>query len=294
MVDETMALLAQALMPGRPAWFVDATFGAGGHAKAILAHIPWSRVVAIDADPAAVARAGELAAQFPSRLKPVHANFAQLEPALAKLGTGQVDGVIYDLGLSSLQLADPRRGFSFALDAPLDLRFDPSSDDPSAAQLLAEFSERELSDILFRLGDERHARRIARSVAQRRRRSPLETTSDLVGAVLRALPAGRRRQRIHPATRTFLALRIAVNRELERLESSLTQALARTRRGGRIIVIGFHSGEDRTVKQTFARWRRAGSVNVLTPKPLRPQRSEVTANPRSRSAKLRAVEKLGE
>ena len=272
---------------------MDCTFGAGGHTRAILTRIPGSRVIVLDADPHAVARAQALAREYPDRVTPIHANFAHLGEALDSAGVREVNGIMYDLGLSSLQLADAERGFAFADQGDLDMRLDPTSDAATAAQLLATAKEGDIADIIFEFGDERNARRIARQIVKRRERSPLRTTSDLVAAVLSAQPRGSRRGAIHPATRTFLALRMAVNRELDSLAASLEQAIAHVRPGGRIVVISFHSGEDRVVKHTFAAWRRAGTAEVLTRKPVTPTQTEMLANPRSRSAKLRAVERSG-
>lgn len=307
MLEEALALLQPAAgespaAPGEgpaeprecpPGLFVDCTFGAGGHTKSILARIPGSRVIALDADPHAVARAQALAREYPGRVTPLHVNFAHLAQALESLMVREVDGILYDLGLSSLQLADADRGFAFAGEGALDMRLDPTSDAATAAQLLATAKEGEIADIIFEFGDERNARRIARQIVRRRERSPLRTTSDLVAAVLSAQPASTRHRRsgIHPATRTFLALRMAVNGDLESLASSLEQALAHVRPGGRIAVISFHSGEDRVVKHSFAAWRRAGSAEILTRKPVTPTQTEIAANPRSRSAKLRGAQR---
>jgi 16S rRNA (cytosine1402-N4)-methyltransferase len=205
----------------------------------------------------------------------------------------EVNGIMYDLGLSSLQLADAARGFAFAGHGELDMRLDPTSDAATAAELLATAKEGEIADIIFEFGDERNARRIARQIVRRRERSPLRTTSDLVAAVLAAQPRTTRGRRsaIHPATRTFLALRMAVNGDIETLASSLEQAIAHVMPGGRIIVISFRSGEDRIVKHTFAAWRRVGIAEVVTRKPLTPTQTEILGNPRSRSAKLRAAER---
>jgi 16S rRNA (cytosine1402-N4)-methyltransferase len=290
MLEESMALLLPA-GDGRQPVFVDATFGAGGHTETILLRSRSSRVIALDADPAAVARAQQMASRYPGRLDAVHANYAQLDEALDECSVREVDGIMFDLGLSSLQLADTSRGFSFAGDEPLDMRLDPTSNAKTAADLLATMSERELADVIDNYGDDRFARRIARQIVWRRERTPLKTTSDLVAAVLSAQPKGmpRAHRGIHPATRTFQALRIAVNDETRNLERGLEQALARVRFGGRVVAISFHSGEDRVVKRTFRAWTDAGRTEALTRKPLTPGADEVAANPRARSAKLRAV-----
>jgi 16S rRNA (cytosine1402-N4)-methyltransferase len=286
-----MSLLLPAARGRASPIFVDATFGAGGHTAAILARCPAARVIALDTDPAAATRARELEASTAGRVIPVHANFAQLGDALDALDCGEVDGIMYDLGLSSLQLSDLERGFAFSGTGALDMRLDPSSEAPTAATLLATLKEGEIADIIFEYGDERNARRIAHQIVRRRERSPLRSTSDLVAAVLSAQPRSKRRTAIHPATRTFLALRMAVNRELESLEQTLSTAIRYVRPGGRIAVISFHSGEDRVVKRQFAAWRVAGLVDVLTRKPLTPSALEIAANPRSRSAKLRAAQR---
>ena len=291
MLGESVDLVLSGPALGSGATVVDATFGAGGHTKEILSRQPSGRVIALDADPAAVARAVELSSRYPGRLTAVHANFAELDEALEELGIDGVDGILYDLGLSSIQLADTERGFSFAGDEPLDMRLDPTSDDPTAADLLNTMSERDLADLIHAGGDERFARRIARQIVMRRGRSPLRKTSDLVAAVLAAQPRGASRAKIHPATRTFQALRMAVNRDVERLERGLAAAGRRLRPGARVAVISYHSGEDRLVKRVFRRWERDGVATVITRKPMTPSIEETRANPRSRSAKLRVAER---
>lgn len=292
MLGESVELVLSERALGSGATIVDATFGAGGHTKEILSRQPSGRVIALDADPAAVERAVELSSRYPGRLTAVHANFAELDEALEELGVDGVDGILYDLGLSSIQLADTERGFSFAGDEPLDMRLDPTSGDPTAADLLNSTSERDLADLIFASGDERFARRIAHQIVTRRTRSPLRRTSDLVAAVLAAMPRNASRGKIHPATRTFQALRMAVNHDVERLERSLAAAARRLRAGARAVVISYHSGEDRTVKRVFRRWEHDALAKTLTRKPMTPTLEEMKANPRSRSAKLRAAERL--
>ncbi|HEY7994968.1 MAG TPA: 16S rRNA (cytosine(1402)-N(4))-methyltransferase RsmH [Candidatus Eremiobacteraceae bacterium] len=292
MLEESVDLVLPERALGSAATIVDATFGAGGHTKAILSRQPSGRVIALDADPAAFERAVELSSRYPGRLTAVHANFADLDEALDELGVDGVDGILYDLGLSSIQLADAERGFSFAGDEPLDMRLDPTTGDPTAADLLNTLSERQLADLIHGSGDERFARRIARQIVTRRARSPLRKTSDLVAAILSALPRNASRGKIHPATRTFQALRMAVNHDVERLERSLAAAARRLRPGARAVVISYHSGEDRSVKRVFRRWEHDGLANVITRKPMTPTVEETKANPRSRSAKLRAAERL--
>jgi len=296
MLAQTIGVLFPALQTRSAPLVVDATFGGGGHTRAILEQVHGARVIAVDADPAAFDRAQALAREYPGRVLPIHANFIALRERLEAMNIRDADAVLYDLGLSSLQLADARRGFAFSGEGALDMRLDPTSDTATAAQLLATAKEGEIADIIFEFGDERNARRIARQIVKRRERSPLRTTSDLVAAVLAAQPrpARGRRSAIHPATRTFLALRMAVNADLDNLAKSLQDAIACVRPGGRIAVISFHSGEDRVVKHQFAAWRRAGIAEMLTRKPLQPAQTEIAANPRSRSAKLRAVERARE
>lgn len=291
MLEESVDLVLSERALGSRATIVDATFGAGGHTEEILARLPSGRVIALDADPAAVVRAVELSDRYPGRLTAVHANFAELDEALDELGVDGVDGILYDLGLSSIQLGDAGRGFSFAGDEPLDMRLDPTSDDPTAADLLNTLPERDLADLIYQSGDERFARRIAHQIVTRRARSPLRKTSDLVAAVLAAQPRGAARGKIHPATRTFQAMRMAVNHDVERLERGLAAAVRRLRPGARAVVISYHSGEDRSVKRIFRRWEHDGLATVITRKPMTPTVEEIKANPRSRSAKLRVAER---
>jgi 16S rRNA (cytosine1402-N4)-methyltransferase len=255
--------------------YVDATFGAGGHSARILAALgPSGRLVAIDADPAARTRA-----IADPRFTLVHANFRDLADVLDGLAIDWVDGVLYDLGVSSMQFDEGERGFSFREAAPLDMRLDPTRGE-SAAEFIARADETELADAIYRYGDERNSRRIARAIKAR----PPRDTVELAAVVAGAVHVRGKRERIHPATRTFQALRIAVNDELGALEASLDGAFARTAEGGRIAAISFHSLEDRIVKQRFRDDPRAVRV---TRKPIVPGEAELAANPRARSAKLR-------
>lgn len=286
MVREVVDLLVPARSTG--GWYLDATVGAGGHTRALCESAgPTARVVALDQDAEAlVAAAGtlqELATQVIFR----HGNFGQLGVVLDELGLGPLDGALLDLGVSSTQLDAPRRGFSFQAEGPLDMRMN-SEQTLSAVVLVNQWSEAELADLITQYGQERWARRIARAIVQAR---PIATTTALAACIVRALPRGRAWQRIHPATRTFQALRLAVNRELETLETALPQLLSRLRPGGRIVVLAYHSLEDRIVKQTFRQAAAAGTLTILTRKPLRPTEAEVQANPRARSARLRAAER---
>ncbi len=291
MLQECLSLLRSTGNSARERVFVDATFGAGGHSLGLLDAGPRDKVIALDADPAAVERARVMARKYSGRLIPKHANFGELGEVLDRAGVRSVDGILYDLGISSLQLADRSRGFSFAGDEPLDMRLDPTSDSPSASDLLNTLSQSELETILRDYGDERHARAIARSIVRRRPRVRTWRTGDLVAAVLSAQPRSASRGRIHPATRTFQALRIAVNHDLRNIERSLETAVRRLSPAGRVVVISFQSAEDRIVKHRFKAFEQAGLARVVTRKPLRPSEGEVAANVRSRSAKLRAVER---
>jgi 16S rRNA (cytosine1402-N4)-methyltransferase len=264
--------------------YVDATFGAGGHTALMLAALgPRGRLIALDADPSARAFAPDDA-----RLTLMHANFRTLAAQLDTLEIAHVDGVLMDLGVSSMQFDEPERGFSFRAAAPLDMRMDPTAGE-SAATFLATRDEREIADVIYRFGEERASRRIARAiVALRDAGTPVRDTLDLAGVVARAAGRGGRTA-IHPATRTFQALRIAVNDELGALTAGLDAALARTIPGGRVAVISFHSLEDRIVKQTFREDPRA---HAITRKPIVAAPDEVASNPRARSAKLRVAERV--
>jgi len=266
--------------------YVDATVGSGGHAEAILERIgPSGLLIGLDRDPEAIAFAQDRLARFGEAVRLVRANFATLRATLQGLGVARVDGVLMDLGVSSLQLARPERGFSFSLTGPLDMRMDPAIP-TTAADLVNRLPEHALAEILARYGEEPFARRIAREIVRSR---PLRTTEELREAVARAVPRRAWPRRIDVATRTFQALRIAVNQELEALEQALPQAVDVLVPGGRLVVIAFHSLEDRIVKQFL---RRTERVRILTPKPVRPSPEEVRQNPRARSARLRAAEKL--
>lgn len=270
-------------------FYIDATVGGGGHAEAILERITNGRLLGIDRDPLALAAARERLARFGEKVSLVHGNFAEIGALHAESGLPPADGVLADLGLSSLQLADTDRGFSFSAEGPLDMRMDPSSA-TTAADLVNTSSERELADLIFNFGEERQSRRIARAIMRAR---PIRTSTELAQVVTRAIPSRPGPHHIHPATRTFMALRLAVNGELDNLERFLAQALAMLAAGGRIVLISFHSLEDRRVKQAFIAWRREGRARVLTRKVVRPGEEEMRRNPRARSAKLRAAEKVG-
>jgi 16S rRNA (cytosine1402-N4)-methyltransferase len=258
---------------------VDMTLGAGGHAEALL-RSGVHRVIGVDRDPEALSIVSERLASFGDRLRVIGSTFAEVELR------GPVDGVLYDLGVSSMQLDRAGRGFGYRQDGPLDMRM--GGEGPSAADLVNELPEEELANLIFELGGEHRSRRIARAIVRARERSPIETTDALARVVAGAM--GRRPGGPHPARRTFQALRIAVNRELEELAASLPQAVELLAPGGRVVVLSYHSLEDRIVKRTFLEDRR---LVRLTKKPVRPEEDEIAANPRARSARLRAAERVG-
>lgn len=281
-----------ALDPARGGLFVDCTVGAGGHARALL-QAGAERLLGLDRDAEALPAAAAALRPWADRVDLVHADFRTLDDMLAERGIGGIDGgALADLGLSSLQLDGEGRGFSFRFDAPLDMRMDRSRG-PTAADLLRGADESQIADVIHEYGEERYARRIARGLVAARGREPLTSTGQLAEAVRRAVPR-RGRQRIHPATRTFQALRIWVNRELEGLDAWVPAVCRRLRAGARLAVISFHSLEDRIVKRALRGLaQQAGvAIRVLTRRPVRPAEAEVARNPRARSARLRAAERL--
>jgi len=290
LLNEVVAGLA----PRTGGRYVDGTLGGGGHALAILAaSSPAGRLLGIDADPSALAAAAARLAIYGERSTLVHGNFRDLARLARECDFAPIDGLLLDLGVSSHQLDTPERGFSFANDAPLDMRLDPTRG-MTAADLLNETPERELADLIYRYGEEHGSRRIARFIAEARHKRPIATTGELADLVARAL--GGRHGKIHPATRTFQALRIAVNHELESLEVVLPQAVELLAPGGRIAVISFHSLEDRIVKLFFraeSGYGGAGEarLQIITKKPIEASATEARINPRSRSAKLRIAER---
>ena len=263
---------------------VDGTVGGGGHALSLAQRVGSSGlVIGLDRDPAALTAAEEKLAGLPVKL--VESNFAELPAVLAQLGMSHVDGVLLDLGLSSDQLADPQRGFSFDAAGPLDLRFNPAEGEP-AWRLVERLSEKQLADLIYRWGEERFSRRIARRIVEQRKQQPIRTARQLAELVRRSVPRGRGPGRIDPATRAFQALRIAVNEELESLQTALEAIADCLAPGGKLTVISFHSLEDRPVKEAF---RHDPRYEPLTKKPLRPSDEEIARNPRARSAKMRVA-----
>jgi 16S rRNA (cytosine1402-N4)-methyltransferase len=263
--------------------YVDATFGAGGHSRAILDRLETGRLLAFDADPSAIPRAAEIA---DPRFTFIPANFRELCEQLDRQAIGSIDGILFDLGVSSMQFDDPERGFSLGKPAPLDMRMNPYAG-RTAYDVLSSASERELADMFFHYGEERAARRIAHAIVERRASGTLPaTTTEFASLIAGIVHRPGRRERIHPATRVFQALRIAVNDELDALREGLHAAIGRLRSAGRVAVISFHSLEDRIVKHTF---RDDERLEVLTRRPLAPTEHEITQNVRARSAKLRAA-----
>ena len=272
--------------------FVDGTLGMGGHAKAILDCIGHEgRLIGIDRDAQVLAIAKNRLENCSGQCDFVHKNYRAIDTVLTKLNIEKVDGILLDLGLSSFQLDNPERGFSLRTEGPLDMRMDQESP-ISAFDLVNSLSEKEISFILKNFGQERWHYRIARYVVSQRSEKPIETTKELSNVVLRAMPRASKREKAHPATRTFQAFRIAVNRELEGLEEALDKCVSALKPGGRIAVLAFHSLEDRIVKQGFRRMAKGGLLDLITKKPLRTTDEEAGRNPRARSARLRVAERI--
>jgi len=302
LLQETLDFLA----PERGGLFVDCTLGLGGHSEAILQSSSDTRVLGIDRDLSALEYAQQRLAAFGERFNAVHANFHDIADVLRDAREIDPAGILADLGVSSLQFDSAERGFSFRFDAPLDMRMDPATG-PTAADLLAELPESEIAKIIFEFGEERHSRRIARRIVERRDQGqPIKTTTELADLVLRAIGGGKWKQ-IHPATRTFQGLRIAVNGELEGLSQFVETSIDLLKPGGQLVVISFHSLEDRIIKQEFRRLAgqcqcpprvpvcscgKRKAVEILTKRPVTAGEQELGENPRSRSAKLRGCRKL--
>jgi 16S rRNA (cytosine1402-N4)-methyltransferase len=287
MVDEAMRFLE----PQRGGTYVDCTVGLGGHTRALLDGGA-DAVIGIDRDPQALAVAARALAAYGARVRLTHADYRDFDAVLDRHDVGAVAGTLADLGVSSMQFDAEGRGFSFRRDEPLDMRMDQSQG-ATAAEKLAVIEETALADVIFQFGEERKSRRIARAIVGARSQAPIETTGQLA-AIVRRAAGGKGWQRIDPATRTFQALRIWVNGELDRLDEFLRSAAARLRAGGRLVVISFHSLEDRIVKHTLRALDRGdGLVRVLTGKPMLPGDDEIERNPRARSAKLRVAERVG-
>ncbi len=286
LLDESVSLLLE----GGGRLFVDATVGLGGHAYEILKRNPEAYLIGIDKDEEALERAEERLKEFEGRFSLYRADYSDIDLVLKEEGVEEVDGILMDLGVSMLQLKTPKRGFSFMEEAPLDMRMDKSQR-LTAYDVVNRYSERELYRILKEYGEERFAGRIARAIVQARRKKPIETTKELAEIVEKAVPKGFYKK-IHPATKTFQAIRIEVNGELDSLKNALVKIPNLLNRGGRVAVISFHSLEDRIVKHTFRFFEREGKLRVLTKKPITPGEEEIKKNPPSRSAKLRVAERV--
>jgi 16S rRNA (cytosine1402-N4)-methyltransferase len=287
MVKEVVAWLR----PVAGGIYIDATVGEGGHAAAILGSSePSGRIIGLDHDAAAVAAASDNLRRFSNRVTLIHANFREAFSVLQDIGVSQIDGALLDLGVSSRQLDTPARGFSFQHEGPLDMRMDPREAE-TAADLVNRRPEAELARIIYEYGEERYSRRIARAIIRSRQRGAILTTQALVAVIRGSVPPPYLHGRLHFATRTFQALRIAVNHELEHLRASLETLAGLLKSGGRLVVLSFHSLEDRVVKQTFRELTRgqASEFLVLTKRPMTPSPAECRENPRARSAKLRAL-----
>ena len=303
-----LAETIELLNPQNGEVFVDATLGLGGHTQAILSVSDTIKIIGIDQDAEAIKFAKERLEKFGERINIFHANFSEIKQVLADAKVEKVDGILADLGVSSLQFDSGERGFSFRFDAKLDMRMNADSSDETAAELLENLSETEIADLIYKYGEERNSRRIARRIVWKKQiGEPIRTTKELAETVEKAIGRGKSKDKIHPATRTFQALRIAVNRELEILEQFLIDSIDVLKTDGRLAVITFHSLEDRIVKQTLQ--KLAGKclcpprlpqcvcgarreVEILTRKPIAPSHKELGENPRARSAKLRVCRKL--
>jgi 16S rRNA (cytosine1402-N4)-methyltransferase len=305
LLQETVEMLA----PAGGEIFVDCTLGLGGHTEAILQAAESASVIGIDQDAEAIGLATERLRKFGERVNIFHANFAEIKAVLERAGVQKVNGVLADLGVSSLQFDDAKRGFSFRFDAPLDMRMNADPDIETAAELLERLSEEEIADLIYNYGEERMSRRIARRIVWKREiGEAVKTTRELAETVEKAIGRGAKsKDKIHPATRTFQALRVAVNREIEILEEFIRDATDVLKSDGRLAIITFHSLEDRVVKQTFQKLAgkcscpprlpqcvcgAARVIEILTRKPIVPSEAETTENPRARSAKLRVCAKI--
>lgn len=289
MIEEVMRYLDPE--PGEV--IVDCTVGEGGHASRILGAIrPGGRLIGIDQDEEVLARAKEKLKDYDGLYTLLWENFKNLDSILKRLKVTRIDGALFDLGLSSFQLEAPARGFSFQREAPLDMRMDKRRK-ITAFDLVNHLAQAEMAKILRDFGGERWSNRIARQIVRARKNGPITTTTQLAEIVRRAVPDRNRYKRIHPATRTFQAFRIVVNQELEALETGLSATIEALAEGSRVLVISFHSLEDRIVKNKFKKFAKAGVLEILTKKPIRPRADEVRVNPRCRSAKLRVGRKKG-
>jgi 16S rRNA (cytosine1402-N4)-methyltransferase len=283
-----VAEVIEHLAPGRGGVFLDCTVGLGGHARAML-DAGATRVIGIDRDPQAIERAGDALRDAGGRVELVHGDYRRFDEVLDARRVGAIDGLLADLGVSSMQLDAPGRGFGFMRDGPLDMRMDPTSGS-TAAEMLAAVDEKTLADVIYELGEERYARRVARAIVEARRTRAIDTTGSLAEIVRRAIPR-RGYTRIDAATRTFQAIRLWVNGELDGLDDFVTRASKRLAPGGRLVMLTFHSLEDRIAKHTLRALQAAQTITLRTKRPLVPSDAEIERNPRARSAKLRAAER---
>jgi 16S rRNA (cytosine1402-N4)-methyltransferase len=274
--------------------YVDATLGFGGYTELIAGQLGSGKVIGIDADKSALDLVEQRLSSQISEGKIIlkHSNFRLIEQVLSELRINSVDGIVADLGLSSMELDDVSRGFSFKDNAQLDMRFDTSSDAITAADIVNSYSQEDLYNLFRDLGDEPFSGRIARVIVEGRKKKNIATTTELVNLILSIVPSKFLKRSIHPATRVFQALRMEVNDEIGALNSLLASSLNLLNSSGRLVIVSFHSGEDRIVKNIFREWKAQGFVNILTKKPITPSEIELGANPRSRSAKLRIIEKI--
>jgi len=288
LLNESMEIL----QPKSGGIYLDLTFGGGGHSEQILKlSSPDGIVIAIDQDAFAIKKAQKLKETYQERLKIIKANFSKCYSTLVDMGFSAFDGIIMDIGVSSFQLEDPNRGFSFLKDGPLDMRMDQNN--PLNARIIVnEWSRFEIENIIRHFGQERFAKKIALKIEEKRKISPIETTLELASIVKEAVPAYFYKK-IHPATKTFQALRIVVNSEIDNLKEGLINAIKLLKVGGRLVVISFHSLEDKVIKETFKSYSQQNIVSILNKKPIVPSQEEIETNPRARSAKLRSIEKIG-
>lgn len=288
MLNEVLLYLQ--LLPGKV--IVDCTLGEAGHSECILRKItPGGQLIGIDQDDDALSLSRLRLSSFDGAFTLVNQNFQGIKDVMKNLGLNAMDGVLFDLGVSNLQFTAPERGFSFQLDGPLNMRMDKKAQ-ITAFDLINNLSEQEIADLIFKFGEERFGRRIAHRIVSQRSKKVISTTQELANIVIEALPVKQRYKKIHPATKTFMALRIAVNRELEVLQSALVDAIDLLSPGGRICVISFHSLEDRIVKHEFRAQAKKGVLKIITKRPLVPGNQELEQNRKSRSAKLRVAEKI--
>ena len=289
--DEVETYLCKPLLAKESPVYIDCTLGLGGHTRAILEKAPNARAIVMDVDERNVLLAKDNLGDLAGRIRFFHANFASIREVFSEAEIEKADALLADIGFASNQMDDPGRGMSFLAEGPLDMRLD-TTQGTTAADLVNSMNEKPLADLIYQYGEERHSRRIAKAILAARELGEISTTAHLAEIITRAMPHSARRGRIHPATRTFQALRIGVNEELSNLDELLTALPELMNPGARAAIISFHSLEDRKVKQAFTAMANTGRVNILTKKPITPTPREISKNPRSRSAKMRVAEFL--